>query len=276
MVAARQSKDPDHIETIMSEDTTAGFKGAIRPDVEALLGLNVVSDRERTRFIATLSAVPSDAKSVLEIGFNDFRMTCALSRFRDVVTIDLPRDVTSRPAELKLVFATVRALPFGDRAFDIVVCTEVLEHLDDLTLRMGIAELQRVSSRYALVTVPYRQLVGYHRFKCSKCGHEEHCMGHLRRIAEDDLQAWFPGWRPLVLRTIGQVSGNAPAWVYACARRLGNVWFDYWTDQCPKCGTHESRVPDNILGFLLRRIVWRLQHRAPPQPAWLLAVFERT
>jgi hypothetical protein len=238
--------------------------------------LSGLSNREQTRLVETLSGVPQDATSVLEIGFNDFRMTRALSRFHDVVTIDLPREVTLRPPELKLVFANIRALPFGDRTFDIAVCTEVLEHLDDATLRRGTAELGRVSSRYVLVTVPYRQLVGNERFKCSLCGHEENCMGHLRRIAEDDLQIWFPGWKLLSSRTIGHVNGYAPAWTYACARRIGDVWFDYWTDRCPSCGTLNSRVPDNVLGFLLRRIIWRLQRVAGVQPAWLLAVFERT
>jgi len=233
-------------------------------------------DRERTRLIDTLAAVPLEATSVLEVGFNDFRMTRILARSHDVVTIDLPRDVIPRPEELKLIFCNVRALPFADATFDIAVCTEVLEHLDEATLRAGTAELRRVSSRYVLVTVPYRQQVRNELFKCSRCGLEENSMGHLRRITEDDLQAWFPGWKPLVMRTIAQVNGHAPVWVYALARRIGNVWFDYWTERCPKCGELDSRVPDNFLGFFMRRIIWRLQRFAAGQPAWLLAVFERT
>ena len=102
-----------------------------------------LSNRERMRLTETLSAVPQDARSVLEIGFNDFRMTRALLRFHDVVTTDLPREIAPRPAAFKLVFCNVRALPFTDQAFDIIVCTEVLEHLDEATLRLGIAELAR-------------------------------------------------------------------------------------------------------------------------------------
>ena len=52
----------------------------------------------------------------------------------------------------------------------------------------------------------------------------------------NDLRSWFPSWKPLILRTIGQIDGQAPSWVYASARRVGDVWFDYWTDRCPKCG----------------------------------------
>ena len=44
------------------------------------------------------------------------------------------------------------ALPYDDDAFDCVVCSEVLEHLDQPGLAM--AELKRVSRRHVLITVP--------------------------------------------------------------------------------------------------------------------------
>lgn len=47
-------------------------------------------------------------------------------------------------------------LPFPDRSFDLVVCMEVLEHLDDP--RHGLAELCRVSARYLLLSVPNEPL----------------------------------------------------------------------------------------------------------------------
>jgi ubiquinone/menaquinone biosynthesis C-methylase UbiE len=43
-------------------------------------------------------------------------------------------------------------LPFPDRAFDTVVCSEVLEHLEDPG--RAIAELKRVACYYVVLTVP--------------------------------------------------------------------------------------------------------------------------
>jgi 2-polyprenyl-3-methyl-5-hydroxy-6-metoxy-1,4-benzoquinol methylase len=48
--------------------------------------------------------------------------------------------------------ASAYALPFRDRAFDLVLCCEVLEHLEDPTA--GLAEIARVASRTCLVSVP--------------------------------------------------------------------------------------------------------------------------
>src|SRR5690606_33175711 len=47
-------------------------------------------------------------------------------------------------------------LPFPDRSFDLVVCMEVLEHLDDP--ESGLAELCRVSAGWLLLSVPNEPL----------------------------------------------------------------------------------------------------------------------
>jgi SAM-dependent methyltransferase len=47
----------------------------------------------------------------------------------------------------------VYSLPFPDGAFDVVVCTEVMEHLEEP--ERGLAELARVASRALVLTVPH-------------------------------------------------------------------------------------------------------------------------
>lgn len=48
--------------------------------------------------------------------------------------------------------ADIYQLPFPDQVFDTVVCSEVLEHLDDPDRAMR--ELKRVARRYVVITVP--------------------------------------------------------------------------------------------------------------------------
>lgn len=43
-------------------------------------------------------------------------------------------------------------LPYKDKAFDLVICTEVLEHLENP--KAALTELVRVSKRYCLLSVP--------------------------------------------------------------------------------------------------------------------------
>lgn len=49
--------------------------------------------------------------------------------------------------------ADVRQLPVDAGSFDLVVCSQVLEHVEETEL--AVAELCRVSAGYVLVTVPY-------------------------------------------------------------------------------------------------------------------------
>lgn len=54
--------------------------------------------------------------------------------------------------QLKYVQGDICKMPFDNASFDIVVCTEVLEHLANP--RMALKELRRVSRKYILFTVP--------------------------------------------------------------------------------------------------------------------------
>lgn len=54
--------------------------------------------------------------------------------------------------EINIKKGSIYELPYKDNSFDTVMCTEVLEHLDDP--RKALKELSRVSSKYVVLTVP--------------------------------------------------------------------------------------------------------------------------
>ena len=54
------------------------------------------------------------------------------------------------------VIGDVRALPFKDGEFDLVIAFEVLEHIPFSDFSAALKEMQRVSSSRALVSLPYR------------------------------------------------------------------------------------------------------------------------
>jgi ubiquinone/menaquinone biosynthesis C-methylase UbiE len=53
-------------------------------------------------------------------------------------------------------------LPYKDNSFDLVICSEVLEHLEDPG--KGLEELKRVSKRYCLLSVPNEPFFTIQRF----------------------------------------------------------------------------------------------------------------
>jgi len=54
---------------------------------------------------------------------------------------------------MQRAYSDVLRLPFGDAQFDLVLSTEVLEHL--LDPRLALREFKRVSRRYVLLSVPH-------------------------------------------------------------------------------------------------------------------------
>jgi ubiquinone/menaquinone biosynthesis C-methylase UbiE len=57
------------------------------------------------------------------------------------------------PRDARRVRGSVFRMPFDDAAFDLVLCLEVLEHLEDPAA--ALAELRRVARRAVVVSVPY-------------------------------------------------------------------------------------------------------------------------
>ena len=90
-----------------------------------------------------------EPKKVLEVGIgNGFLTRYLREKGWDVTTLDIVSEL--RPD----VAGSVLSLPFGDTAFDVVTCFEVLEHLpyDDFT--KALEELRRVSRRHLILSVP--------------------------------------------------------------------------------------------------------------------------
>ena len=91
-------------------------------------------------------------EAFLDAGCGDGRHLAALTRSghrpRRVVGTDISERiletarVAAAPLEPELVQANLEALPFEDEAFDLVLCTQVIEHLLDPAA--GVRELARV------------------------------------------------------------------------------------------------------------------------------------
>lgn len=85
--------------------------------------------------------------SVLDVGCD----TCLLRDMLPPGSSYVGIDISGNP-DIHLDLEKVKSLPFEDNAFDVVVCTDVLEHLDNL--HSVFAELVRVSKRYLVISLP--------------------------------------------------------------------------------------------------------------------------
>jgi ubiquinone/menaquinone biosynthesis C-methylase UbiE len=150
-------------------------------------------------------------QTVLEVGCGEGRLARHLfacshppRRFvvsdRDIGVLDRDLDPRIQSCE-----ASVTQLPFEDASFDLVVCCEVLEHLDDPAA--GLAEVARVARRAAIVSTPREPL-----WRCLNVARGAYLRslgntpGHLQHFGRRDLE-----------RLIGQR-------MYVLARRTPIPW----------------------------------------------------
>jgi ubiquinone/menaquinone biosynthesis C-methylase UbiE len=124
---------------------------------------------------------------VLDVGCGDGALARDLAERTGgrVIGVDLSFKRVGRAAgTLPLAQASAYALPFESRAFDLVVCTDLLEHLDEPERAM--AELVRVSSAHVLVTVPYS--IQIEKTLCPHCGKDYFLYGHQHSFGKPGVQ----------------------------------------------------------------------------------------
>lgn len=82
-----------------------------------------------------------------------------------------------------------QAMPFPDSQFDVVVMSEVLEHLANDILTATLAEVRRVLKKDGkfIGTVPADENLADNHVMCPHCGQSFHRWGHLQSFSEGRL-----------------------------------------------------------------------------------------
>jgi ubiquinone/menaquinone biosynthesis C-methylase UbiE len=87
----------------------------------------------------------------------------------------------------RLLRGDVLSLPFPDKSFDIVVCSELLEHM--VEYKKVVDELIRISKRTIIITVPNElKLLS---LMCPKCQTKHYLDGHVNFFTQQKLMDIF-------------------------------------------------------------------------------------
>lgn len=143
----------------------------------------------RYRFLARRTR----AGKVLNIGVGDGGLErIAAEMGRDVYSLDPGWEALVKTSKAsKGAAGGIEALPFKDAVFDTVVCSEVLEHLNDGSLHAGLDEINRVTKRGGsfIGTVPADEVISESEVVCPCCGTVFHRWGHVQSFSVARLEA---------------------------------------------------------------------------------------
>jgi SAM-dependent methyltransferase len=236
-----------------------------------------ITAAEQDRIAQTTAVIPQGCKSLLDVGCGDGRLckevTEKLQCF--LVAFDLSTVALARLAVPKCCGSAAR-LPFRDRSFDLVMATEVIEHLPDALYHQVLGELARVADKYILTTVPNRENLKEHLARCPACGSQFHVWGHVRSYSPGLLKEAFSGFKSVRIFALGDRVGTYNKFLLWLRHWLADAW--YWEDRtfCPTC--HASDRPSPRWSFLARlcdSLNFRLWAPLFKRRGWLLGLYQR-
>lgn len=220
---------------------------------DALWGEHIGASAKDVRD-TVLAMVPADARSILDAGCGNGAITNHLPADRHIEGCDISKAALAH-VRCPTKIADLTDLPFSDGEFDLVLATDVLEHIPETTYARALSELYRVSSRWILVAVPYKEILDAATVECRSCKTLFHVHLHQRSYSARELAKSWEGragvvahafcgarWRwssPLVVQLLHLANGRHYPFEHA---------------QCPQCGTAYVPMKSDLADSIERRL----------------------
>ena len=195
-------------------------------------------DSERLGIIAGL--IPPGTRSILDVGCGNGKVTDYLQEGFTVTGLDLSATAL-RQVSSPVVRASAAAIPFADRSFDAIVCTELLEHLPPPAYSQAREEIARVAGHAIILELPNAQQLSHGAERCSRCGTRFHANHHYRSFYGHNTYS-LPDFRGFALTAIRY--STSPQFRYnpvllRLRQRLAGVYMKSPIAYCTICGTRQ-------------------------------------
>jgi SAM-dependent methyltransferase len=234
-------------------------------------------EQERTADLMRL--VPRGYRTVLDAGSRDGYYSLQLVEYFDSVTsLDLSKPNVQHE-RVTCVAGDLTKLSYPDQSFDVVLCSEVLEHIP--ALEKAVSEIKRVTRHAIVIGVPYKQDIRIGRATCAKCGNVSPPWGHVNAFDEARIAELFQPFRIVkqVLTGTDSESTNAvAAWFTDLGR---NPYGIYGAEQqCMHCNSNLATEPTRsffhkVCGAVGVRLMKAQSAVSKSHANWIHTVFER-
>jgi len=240
---------------------------------------------ERERITSTIELIPPNVQTILDIGCGSGAFLNSLPDVYETVGLDFSQEAL-KYVKTKAILGDISALPFASESFDLVTCLEVLEHLPFGIFEKALSELQRVSNKYIIISVPNCEDLDYHLVICPACRCWYNPYRHVRSFDPEKLGGLFEQFELYLFKEIGPLTPRPQynRFLFAAYRLWRNAPPPHIA-VCPQCGYKptgsQSSVPAAKSGGLLvynlkflkplTKLVWRPKKNR----RWLIALYVR-
>ena len=124
-------------------------------------------------------------KPILDVGAGDGSLIkLLLHKYPQCIGIDI------NPSDSIVKKASITNIPEENEVFNTVFCTEVLEHLNNRQIKLGLQEIRRVLKLNSnlILSVPFDEDLEQNSFICPHCEKKFHKVGHLQSFNKKNLK----------------------------------------------------------------------------------------
>lgn len=231
-----------------------------------------------------VSMIPDEVRTIVDVGCGDGFITHRLAERWDVTGIDRSAVAVSK-LRCRAIEASADALPLPDKAVDLLHSSQMLEHLPDGVYERALVEMNRVASKWLLLSVPYKEQLARRVALCPRCGLQFHTDGHLRSFDESVFDAAFPDFERVRTEHTGPPEKPWYATIEHARHKYAKRWH-MWKGskiECPKCGeTNFNPLARNFFHKLVDQAldgattIANLCNRRKPEPYWIITLMRRS
>ncbi|MFN0163535.1 MAG: class I SAM-dependent methyltransferase [Burkholderiales bacterium] len=240
------------------------------------------SPLEQARIADLFGLIPERGARALDVGARDGFLSLRLAeRYDSVVALDLEKPQIDHP-RIECVAANAAALPYADDSFDLVLCSEVLEHIPRPAMDAACREIVRVASGPIVIGVPLQQDLRIAETTCSHCGHHNPPWGHVNSFTEHELGRLFSPAFPVRQNFVGTSRDRTCALAVDLLRYAGNPFGTYLQDEtCLSCdqpiGQPGSRtLPQRIATRCATLLNSLLSATMAERPMWIHVLYSKS
>jgi SAM-dependent methyltransferase len=218
--------------------------------------------------------IPPSTTRILDLGCGNGLITNRLGERLDLVGLDWSQPALRHMTQ-PAVCASSAALPLPRGRFDMILCSELLEHISEESWQTTLDEMKRLAPRYLLLSVPNNENIHTNQVKCPQCNAIFNVSHHFRSFSLDSLVACFPGYQLRESRVGGPGVRAYPRLLLWLRQQIGRRWFqvpDTRTAVCARCDNrHFPRTGYNPVSFVCDGINRLISRR---HPYWLYVLLE--
>lgn len=222
---------------------------------------------------AVLRNIPKDVNNILDVGCGNGIITNILNETYDIVGVDISAKALEQ-VKGEIIECSSGNIPVQDNSFDLVLSSQLLEHLSDNLLNETLSEFKRISKKYILITVPNEEFLKKNETKCPECNNIFNVNGHYQSFSTGSITKLLG--EDLILineEKTGRLHKEYNRTLMQIRQEIGNRYFNPISHTaCPNCANTEfPYVKGNVTSKLMNGINRVISTK---KPYWLVLLFE--